>query len=144
MPSVFSRKTTKSTSFAPRPLSGTRRSLERADRADVRVEVEAEAQAEEDVARVLERRDARIAERAEEHGARLARDALAHLRGVGGAVPQVAIGAEIELPEVERQAARVPVELENARGLGDDLGADAVARDDGDEPGRSAHLRLLH
>ena len=45
---------------------------ERAHGADVRVEVEAEAQAEEDVARVLEPGHARVAQGAEQHGARLA------------------------------------------------------------------------
>ena len=44
------------------PLSGTRRSAKRPDRADVRVEIAAEANAEQDVARVLEPWHARVAE----------------------------------------------------------------------------------
>ena len=58
---------------------------------------------------------------------------VAHLVGVRRAVAQVAVGAEVELPEVQRQAALVPVEVEHARRLRDDLGADAVAGEDGDE-----------
>ena len=60
-------------------------------------------------------------------------DALVHRGGIGGAVAQVAVGAEVERPELERKAARVAVVLEHARGLGDDLGPDAVPGDDGDE-----------
>ena len=101
--------------------------VERLHRADVGVEVEAEAHAEEDVARVLEAGDARIAEGAEEDGARFVLHAVGDLLRVGGAVFEVAVGAEVELPQVEAQAALVAVELEDARSLGDDLGADAVA-----------------
>ena len=53
---------------------------------------------------------------------------------------EVAIGAEVEVPEVEVQAALFAVVLEDAGGLGDDFGADAVAGENGDEV-RGGHLR---
>ena len=54
--------------------------------AHVRVEVEAEAETEQDVAGVLEAGHAGIAERAEEDGARLVRDAIGDLLREGRAV----------------------------------------------------------
>ncbi len=105
---------------------------ERLDRADVGVEIEPETHAEENVARVLVRRNAGVAEGPEQDGAGLVLDALGDLLRVGGAVSQVAFGAEVEVPQVERQAPSVAIELEDARGLGDDLGPHAVAREDGD------------
>src|SRR6185295_10061166 len=87
-----------------------------------------------------ELRDAWIAERAEEDRARVASNAIGDLVRECRAVLQVAIGAEIEVPQIERQFALVPDHLEEPRGLGDDLGADAVTRNDGDELARHGTL----
>ena len=53
----------------------------------------------------------------------------------GKVVPsrEVPVRAEVEVPERQRQPARVAVVLEDAARLGDDLGPDAVAGEDGDE-----------
>ena len=126
-----------------------------ADGADVGVEVEAEAQSKEDVAGVLEARHARVAEGTEEDGARRPGDAIADVGREGRAVPEVAVCAEVERPEVEGKASGIAVVLEHASRLRDDLRADAVARKDGDELptdglvraapfGRAAHRRLAH
>jgi hypothetical protein len=124
---------------------------QRANGADVGVEVEAEAEPEEDVAGVLQAGDARVAESAEEDGAGLRGDAIADVGRERRAVPEVAFGAEVQRPEVQREGAGVAVELEHPRGLRDDLPADAVPGQDGDElargrrphvPGRLAHARL--
>src|SRR5262249_6865834 len=92
---------------------------------------EAEAHPEEDVAGVLEVGHARVAEGAEEHRGALALDGDLDLFGEGGAIAQEALGAEVELPEVEGEAGLVAVELEEELGLERHRGADAVAPDDG-------------
>ena len=71
---------------------------------------------------------------------RVALDAIGDFFREGRSVLQVAVGAEIELPQIERQFALVADDLEEARGLGDDLGADAVTRNDGDELARHGTL----
>ena len=62
----------------------------------------------------------------------LALDGDLDLLREGRAVAQVAIGAEVELPEIEREPRLVAVELEQQLGLVRDRRADAVAADDGD------------
>ena len=106
MPSVFSRNTTKSTSFASLPFERHQAIGQSAlHRADVGVEIEPEAHPEEDVARVLEAGHARVAERARAAPRRTrVRISAMHLLREGGPVAQVAIGAEVELPQLERQA----------------------------------------
>ena len=76
---------------------------------------------------------ARIAERAEQDGARLVRDPVGDLLRERRAVAEEALRAEVELPELERKLPLVPVVLERAARVKDDLGADPVAGDDRDE-----------
>src|SRR5690606_17914058 len=103
---------------------------ERADGADVGVEIEAEAHPQQDVARVLEPRDARVPQGPDEHRRALSPDPLQQGRRQRGAVPEVAIGAEIERPELEGKPRRVAVPLEQPGGLARHLRSDAVARND--------------
>lgn len=102
---------------------------EAGDGPDVREEVEAEAEAEEDVARVAEIGDARITERAQEHG----RGGVANHRLIGlgerRAIAEEPIGAEIELDELEGQAAHLPQRLEELAADGHHFFPDAVPRD---------------
>jgi hypothetical protein len=77
---------------------------QRAHGANVRVQVEAEAHSEQDVARMLHVGNACVAERAEQHRRAFALDRDVDLLWKGGAVAQVALRAEIELPQVERKA----------------------------------------
>jgi hypothetical protein len=72
---VFSRKTTKSTSLSFLPLSGQRRLVVELDRAEVDVEIELEADAEQDVGGVAHVRDPRVAVSADEDRRELARKA---------------------------------------------------------------------
>jgi len=118
-------------------------STSRAHRPDVGVQVQPEPQPEQDVARVLEPGHSRVAEGAQQDGARLALDARVDLGRVRGPVPQVTVGAQIEGPQLDREAARVAVQLENAHGLRDDLGTDAVPGDDGNELGVRSHGQVV-
>ena len=61
---------------------------------------------------------ARIAERAEQHRARFVLDAVGDLLRERRAVAEEAIGAEIELPQIERKLPLVLVVLERARAPG--------------------------
>ena len=85
---------------------------------------------------------ARIAERAEQHRARLLRDAIGDLLRERRAVAEVALGAEVELPQLERQLALVAVVLERTTRVKDDLGSDPVAGDDRDERHEGAYATM--
>jgi hypothetical protein len=108
-------------------------------RPHVRVEVETEPQPEQDVAGVLDSGHARIAERAEQHGRGIARDAIAHVGRIGDPIAKIPLGAEVERPDLDRESALGAVKLEHARRLRDHLGTDPVASDDRDECGGPRH-----
>ena len=109
--------------------------VEQPHRPVVDVEIELEARAEQDVARVTVVGDARIAERADEDRVELAQ----HLVAVGGqrlAGLQVVIGAPRQMLEIEAAAEDVADRLQDLDGFGGDVLADAVAGDD-----RNVHVR---
>jgi len=69
------------------------------DGAHVAVEVEAEAQPEEDVARVVQARDPGVADRAQEHGVALVAHECAVALGEGRPVAEEAVGSQVEVRE---------------------------------------------
>src|SRR5262249_11711409 len=101
--------------------------VQRLHRTDVGVEVEPEAKAEQDVARVVEVRNAGIAERAEEHRPRLVGDAVGNLLRKRGLVAQIALRPQIELPKLDIEPAAFAVRFEDAPRLVNDLGPDPVS-----------------
>ena len=60
---------------------------------DVGVEIKAKTKTEENLARMLEPRNARVAERAEKNRARLSSNAVARISGESASVAKVALGA---------------------------------------------------
>ena len=105
--------------------------VEQADRPVVHIEIELEAGAEQDVARVTVVGDARIAERADEDRVELAQ----HLVAVGGqrlAGLQVVIGAPRQMLEIEAAAERVADGLQDFHSFRRDVLADPVSGDDRD------------
>lgn len=82
---------------------------------------------------MLETRYSRVSQRAKEHRARFACDALVDVARVRGPVLKVTFCPEIEPPEVQRESALISIKLEHASRLADDLGANPVAWDDRDE-----------
>ena len=110
-----------SMSSGPLPASGVGRAGQEADGPQVHVEVELEAQPQEEAPLEDARRYLGGADGAEEDGVeagQLVEDGV----GQDLARPQVAGAAEVVLDGVEGDAGRV----ERLAGLGDDLGADAV------------------
>ena len=103
--------------------------VEQPHRAVVHVEIELEAGAEQDVARVAVVGDARIAERADEDRVELAQ----HLVAVGRqrlAGLQIVIGAPRQVLEIEAAAEDLADGLQHLDGFRGDVLADAVAGDD--------------
>src|SRR5690606_8657585 len=100
--------------------------VEEADGPQVHVQVEVEAQAEQDLARVAVVRDARIAERAEEDRVVVGPEIVHLLRRDGGAGAQVTLGAEIPLHELERELGLGGEQAKQFDGQAGDLRADAV------------------
>src|SRR6185369_6713809 len=97
----------------------------------VGVQVEAVAHAEQDVVSVLAARYARVADRAEQHGAARPLHLVAQLARKRGAVFEIKLRAERQLPHVDVDAARAHV-VEHAQRLGDDFRPDAIAGNHGD------------
>ena len=114
------------------PLEGDEAVGERTTGAHVGEEVVTLAHAEDDVPRMLHARHPRIAQGPEEDRRALPLDRHADLRWEGGAIPQVTVRAQVQLPEVERQATLLAHQLEEQLALPDHLGADPVASDQGD------------
>ena len=109
-------------------LQRTKRGVEQAHRAHVGVEVHLEAHAQQNFLGMDVGGDARIAERADEDGVEVARQ---HLEAVGrnsGAVDEVAVGAPVELGEVDGRTAGA----NHFERVGNDFLADAVSGHDGD------------
>ncbi len=131
---MFSRKTTKLTSFGAAVLERAEPLVEQLDRPVVDVEIELEARAEQDVARVAVVGHARIAERADEDRVELAQQVVA-VRRHRDAGLEVVVGAPRQVLEVERRPETSTDGLEHLHRFGGDLLADAVARDDGDPHG---------
>ena len=103
--------------------------VEQAHRPVVDVEIELEARAKQNVARVAVVGDARIAERADEDRVELAQ----HLVAVGGqrlAGLQVVIGAPRQVLEIETAAERVSDGLQDFDSFRRDVLPDAVSRND--------------
>ena len=103
---MFSRNTTKSTSGGRAILERTEPLVEQLDRPVVDVEVELEARAEQDVARVPVVGHARIAERADEDRVELSRSIVVAVGRHGIAGREVVVGAPRQVLEVERPAER--------------------------------------
>ena len=100
--------------------------------AGVDVEVELEAQAEEDVGGVLVGGDAGIAERAEEDGVELVAQHFDGAFGEGDVFAEEFVGAPVEFDELDGAVALGGGGLDDFDGYGGDFLADAVAGDDGD------------
>jgi hypothetical protein len=96
----------------------------------VGVQIEAHAHPEQDVPRVLEARHTRIAQRAEQHPGAARRDLVAHVRGERGAIAQVTLRAQVELPKFELDAASLSEPSEHPQTLRDHFGTDAITRND--------------
>ncbi len=100
--------------------------------AGVDVEVELEAQAEEDVGGMLIGGDAGIAKRAEEDGVELVAQHFDGAFGERDVLTEVFVGAPIELNEFERAVALGGGGADDLDGYRGHFPADAVAGDDGD------------
>ena len=116
-------------------LQGHQPVVEAEHRPDVAVEVEPEAQAEEDVARVLQPRNAGVAEGPEQHGVTGLADDAPILGGKRDPVAQISIGAEVEGHELEWIAAQLGEALQERDPDRDHLLSDAVPLDDRDALG---------
>src|SRR5437660_6939635 len=113
---------------APLALERRQAIVEEQARPQVDVEVELEAHREEDALGVLVPRNARIAHRAEIDRGKLLAQRLHETRRENGSIAQVALGAEVEPFEAERQAEAFQDAHADAR----HLGPDADAGDDRD------------
>jgi len=100
--------------------------------ASVDVEVEFEAEAEENVGGVLIGRDAGIAEGAEEDGVEFVAQEFDGAFGKRDFFAEIFVGAPIEFDELERAIAFGYGGFDDLDGDGSDFLADAVAGDDGD------------
>src|SRR5947208_15520793 len=91
----------------------------------IQVQIELEARAEQDVARVTHVGNARVPERADEDGVELAQHRVA-VRRQRDAGLQVIVGAVRQHLEIERPAERVADRANDLDGLGGDVDADAI------------------
>ena len=117
--------------------------VEELHRPHVHVEVQAEAQAEQDVGGVLHVRDARVAQRAQVDGIVVVAEVCEDGLRKGLASPEVALGAEVEMDEVEPGPGHAAHGLQDLDALGNDVRADAVAGDDCD-PGHAPSSHAPH
>jgi len=100
--------------------------------AGVDVEIELEAQAEEDVGGVPVGRDARIANGAEEDGVEFVAKEFESAFGERDVFAKIFVGAPIEVDELDGAVAAGGGGAEDVDGDGSDLLTDAVAGNDGD------------
>ena len=140
-PSVFSRNTTKLTSFGPRPFSGHSRSCSSLTGPVVDVEIELEPRAEQNVARVTVVGYARIAERADENRVEPAQRVVPVRRDRDAGL-QIVIRAPRQLLELERPAILLPDRLDHFHRFGRDFAAYSIAWDYGNLERLSLHLSL--
>ena len=101
-------------------------------RSVVDVQIELEAQAQQDVAGVRHVRHARIAQRADVHGVVILAKIRHLLLGHGGAVPQVPLGAVIKVFDVQREILYLFEAFQDFHGFARHVDADAVAGNDRD------------
>jgi hypothetical protein len=121
----------------PPPLQRYEPIRQRAARPHVGEQIVPLAHPEEDVPGVLHPGNPRVPQRSQQHRRALPLDRHTHLRRERRPVPQVAIRAQIQLPELQGEPALLPHELQQQLALADHLGADPIAPDQGD-------LRRLH
>jgi phage tail sheath gpL-like len=104
-------------------------------RADVGVQVEAEAHAEQDVVRVAVVGHAAVPHGAQQHGVELALQAAAHVVGERDSVAQEALGAQVERLAREVTCADLAEGRDHLGAHGHHLGAHAVTADERDVAG---------
>ena len=126
---MFSRNTTKSTSSGVASLQRAEPLVEQLHRPVVDVEIELEARAEQDVARVPVVGHARIAERADEDRVELPQQCRSRLAGMVTPVCEIVIGAPGQVLEVEAPPESLPDGLEHLDRFGRHFFPDAVAGD---------------
>ncbi len=111
--------------------------MEERDRPVVHVEIELEARAEQDVARVPVVGDAGVAQGADEHGVEPAQE-IVSVRGNRDAGREVVVGPPREVREIERTAGRGGNGIQHLHRFGRDLLAYPVTGDYGNAHGSPA------
>src|SRR5688572_12628798 len=119
-----------------RPASEGHEAIDqRARGADLGVQIEAGAEAEQDLARVLVIRDPRIAESAEQDRRGRVADLGLELRRERRSVTEIAVCAEVQRPQIEPNSAAIPRPFEEPAAFAQHLRTDAVAGYEADSVG---------